>query len=311
MLVIAVIVQLFVLLAVSVGLLVARSGNYVEAGVRVFAAWAVVLGLFLAGVWYYPGPSVRWIIVVAFLIISYLHFRRSHQDHPTKILHIGNLTTLVSIALGGVLVWQGVSGQSKPDVETIDLVSPMDEPSRICALSGGSSAALNMHFFTSVGPAGAFERYSVDFVKHDARGNRTGRFNLHPQPETLDVYLTYNEPVFASCDGTVVAAVDDKEDHPAGARFRRRDGSNLVTLRCGDIDIVLAHLKKGSVEVEVGQRIGARTRIGTIGHSGNSEEPHLHINAQTVINNESDSAFPQPVVMTFNGKYLARGDCIN
>ena len=36
------------------------------------------------------------------------------------------------------------------------------------------------------------------------------------------------------------------------------------------------HLKNGSVAVKVGDRIERGQRIGALGHSGNSTEPHLH-----------------------------------
>lgn len=43
----------------------------------------------------------------------------------------------------------------------------------------------------------------------------------------------------------------------------------------------LAHLKQGSVQVKLGDRIEAGTLLGTCGNSGNSSEPHLHFHLQT------------------------------
>ena len=40
---------------------------------------------------------------------------------------------------------------------------------------------------------------------------------------------------------------------------------------------LLAHLKKGSVKVVVGQKIKVHDIIGELGHSGNSTMPHLHM----------------------------------
>ncbi len=40
---------------------------------------------------------------------------------------------------------------------------------------------------------------------------------------------------------------------------------------------LLAHLKKGSVNVKVGQTIKVHDVIGQLGHSGNSTMPHLHM----------------------------------
>ena len=40
---------------------------------------------------------------------------------------------------------------------------------------------------------------------------------------------------------------------------------------------LLAHLKKGSVKVRVGQNVAEHDEIGQLGHSGNSTMPHLHM----------------------------------
>ncbi|MHA7901552.1 MAG: M23 family metallopeptidase [Henriciella sp.] len=311
MLLIGIAVQLFFLSSTLLGLFLFRSINRKEAWLRIFAGWLMILGLFLAGVWYYPSALARWGVALVAVLACYVHLRRSLNQAPFQILRPSHIATFTSSLLGAILIWQGTSGHYQPNVAVIDLSSPMDPSSKICVLSGGSSAALNLHYFSSATPGGEFERHSVDFVKHDRWGNRTIGWSVHPQPRELDAYLTFNEPVFAPCDGIVVARMDGKEDHPAGARFRSRAGSNFVTLRCSNTDIVMAHLKKGSVAVEIGQSVLTGTKLGIIGHSGNSEEPHLHINAQTVVDGKTPNQFPQPVAMTFNGKYLARGDCVS
>ena len=42
----------------------------------------------------------------------------------------------------------------------------------------------------------------------------------------------------------------------------------------------LAHLRRGSLAIEVGQRVEAGARLGLCGNSGNSSEPHLHYHLQ-------------------------------
>ena len=110
--------------------------------------------------------------------------------------------------------------------------------------------------------------------------------------------------------GEVIERVDARPDHPAGNAYRDRSGSNYVTLRCGNTDVVMAHLKQHAVAVALGDEVRIGELIGLVGHSGNSEEPHLHINAQTIVGDGATRAFPQPVVMTFEGRYLAAGDCL-
>ena len=53
---------------------------------------------------------------------------------------------------------------------------------------------------------------------------------------------------------------------------------NHIILKMADKEIyaLCAHLKKGSLKVVAGDRVGADQAIGQIGHSGNSIAPHLH-----------------------------------
>ena len=195
-------------------------------------------------------------------------------------------------------------------VQSIDLASPFSEASKICALSGGASYTSNLHRLSSALMDAQNEVHSVDFVKHDAKGNRTKRSSLHPQPQDIEDYLAFDEPIYAPCAGEVVAAENGKPDHPAGSQFRDTSGSNYVTLRCDGIDIVLAHLKQGSLNVRLGEEVRRGKLLGKVGHSGNTEEPHLHINAQSVPDDSTNYEAPKPVVMTFQGEYLSRGDCL-
>ena len=44
--------------------------------------------------------------------------------------------------------------------------------------------------------------------------------------------------------------------------------------------VLYAHLKQGSARVRVGDRVVSGQDIGLVGDSGNSDEPHLHIQVQ-------------------------------
>ena len=41
--------------------------------------------------------------------------------------------------------------------------------------------------------------------------------------------------------------------------------------------VVLAHLRRGSVAVAPGDRVLTGSRVGACGNSGNSSEPHVHL----------------------------------
>lgn len=51
---------------------------------------------------------------------------------------------------------------------------------------------------------------------------------------------------------------------------------NEVVIDHGGEYSVLAHMKKGSVKVKVGDKVKSGDEIGLLGNSGNSSEAHLH-----------------------------------
>jgi murein DD-endopeptidase MepM/ murein hydrolase activator NlpD len=54
---------------------------------------------------------------------------------------------------------------------------------------------------------------------------------------------------------------------------------NHVTIDNGHELIELDHLRQSTVVVGTGDRVRSGDRIGEVGNSGNSAEPHLHIQA--------------------------------
>ena len=92
----------------------------------------------------------------------------------------------------------------------------------------------------------------------------------------------WDRAIFAPCDGVVAWVEDGHED--ALPRTRRRDwrrpAGNYVSIETRGGFVILAHLKKGSIVVSIGDRIRAGDAIGRCGNSGNTNGAHLHIHAQ-------------------------------
>ena len=80
---------------------------------------------------------------------------------------------------------------------------------------------------------------------------------------------------------------------------------NHVTLRCGDADITLAHLQRGSVAVRAGSNVTRGTPLGRVGNSGTSTEPHLQIHAARHAANSTAG-----VPLRFDGRWLVRNAII-
>jgi hypothetical protein len=80
-------------------------------------------------------------------------------------------------------------------------------------------------------------------------------------------------------------------------------------LRCAAADVLLGHMQPGSVRVRVGADIAAGAWLGSVGNSGNTGEPHLHIHAQ----DPGPAGAPlggDPRPIRLNGRFPVRGDRI-
>lgn len=172
--------------------------------------------------------------------------------------------------------------------------------------NGGSSVKLNHHV------GNRQQWYAFDLDKRDAEGNEAkgdGKKN--------EDHFVFGEPVLAPADGTVVFVVDAIEDYPPGERERYFVPGNTVVIDHGDDEFsVLAHLKKGSVVVKPGQKVKVGQKLGQVGNTGNSHDPHIHWHLATKGGLSRGTALPirfGPLLI--NGKRVesakpVRGDVI-
>jgi hypothetical protein len=139
--------------------------------------------------------------------------------------------------------------------------------------------------------------YAIDLVPVDAHG-RSARWSWRAAlaTERPENFLGFGATVVAPCAGTVVIAHDGEDDHQArrsqfalffymtgqAQRIRRGPGAiagNHVVLALGDNGpfVLVAHLRKDSLRVGVGDWINVGQPIGQCGNSGNSTQPHVHV----------------------------------
>jgi murein DD-endopeptidase MepM/ murein hydrolase activator NlpD len=100
--------------------------------------------------------------------------------------------------------------------------------------------------------------------------------------ELTDFY-SFGLPVLTPAAGKIVLAVDEFEDNtPMKPSLENPREGNTVVIDHGNGEFsMLAHLKRGSVKVKVGDKVTAGQQIGQCGNSGNSPIPHLHYHLQT------------------------------
>ena len=145
--------------------------------------------------------------------------------------------------------------------------------------------------------------HGVDLVALDHWGLRAeGIMPIDPAR-----YVIFGRPVIAPCMGEVLAAVDGLPDMPVPKVDHDHLAGNHVILRCAGADVLLGHFRKGSLLVSTGQSLAMGDPIAQVGNSGNTSEPHLHINAMQP--GTSDAPFAgAPIPITIDGRYLVRND---
>jgi len=100
---------------------------------------------------------------------------------------------------------------------------------------------------------------------------------------SLDAYYAYGEPLLAPADGEVVYVSDGLADRPAGSPDpdpAHAEGNQMIIDIGGGRFLYLAHLQRHSALVMAGDTVRDGQALARVGNSGNSDEPHLHIQVQ-------------------------------
>ncbi|KAA9347195.1 urea transporter [Larkinella humicola] len=119
-------------------------------------------------------------------------------------------------------------------------------------------------------------RFAWDFVIRDVAEKSFRTTGLTP-----DDYYGYNMPVVAPASGYVVTIVDGIEDNPIGNMNMKENWGNAIVIKHADyLYSKIAHLKKDSFTVRLGDYVRKGDVVGILGNSGRSPEPHIHFQVQ-------------------------------
>lgn len=159
-------------------------------------------------------------------------------------------------------------------------------------------------------------RYAIDFIGVDEHRRTADRRDWRTvlSTEPVERFVAYGRPILAPADGVVVGVHDEEDDHVARRsqltllryalsqpeRLRRGPAGlagNHVIIRLRDSGafVVLAHLRAGSTRVAVGDEVTTGQQLGECGNSGNSTQPHVHVQVM----DHPDAAVARGVPMVF------------
>ena len=166
--------------------------------------------------------------------------------------------------------------------------------------------------------------YAIDFVPVNA-ARRTAPITVGSlmRPAPPESFPGFGRCLLAPVEGIVVAAHDIEPDHPAYrglpsvgyalTQHRRAQAGwvalagNHVFIDTGGVVVALCHLQRGSLEVQAGQRVQVGTQLARCGNSGNSTEPHVHVQAFDSPDIDGANAVP----LTFKGSLPNNGVVID
>lgn len=142
------------------------------------------------------------------------------------------------------------------------------------------------------------ERYAIDFIGVDHRRRTAARRDWRTlfATEPADRFVGFGRPLLAPADGVVVDVHDGEIDHVGrrsqlalvpyalGQMARLRQGVGaiagnhlIIALPGSGAFVALVHLRAGSIRVAVGDRVTTGQQIAECGNSGNSTQPHVHV----------------------------------
>lgn len=151
-----------------------------------------------------------------------------------------------------------------------DLELPFEE--EWIVFNGGRTHTNGAHHFVT---RGGGERYAYDIVIA-----MDGRTHTGDRSKNENFYC-FGKRLNAPGDGKITALVNDVEDNQPGVVNRDQGGGNYIIIdHLNGETSILAHFKKGSILVAVGDTVIKGQEVGQAGNSGASTEPHLHYQLQ-------------------------------
>jgi peptidase M23-like protein len=139
------------------------------------------------------------------------------------------------------------------------------------------------------------QRLAIDYMRLDDDGHFVTGDVTDP-----DNWTQFGAEVIAAANGTVVQTANDFPDQVPGSlpdpasfdSVESVDGNHVILRLRSGVYAFYAHLQKGSVVVEPGDKVKRGDKLGLLGNTGNTSAPHLHFHIMSGAEAVASDALP-------------------
>ena len=268
--------------------------------IDVLLASLILLFVFITARWDWFSYYLRILILPALGLVAYASFRCIERK-PVK--DAGPRSTKYKLGVAGrlflvlfmvVLNVNAFTGYF-PGKDAIDLAYPLRGGVYYVG-GGGSTRWINGHNKV------ASQQFALDIVRLNTFGNRAKGIS----PKDPGRYTIFEDQVYSPCSGIIKTRIDHFPDQTPPLKDLENLAGNHIVISCKGVEVILAHLKEGSILVENNEVVQEGQLLGAVGNSGNTTQPHLHIHAEKDENENDEILDGQGVPIRFKGRFLVR-----
>jgi len=256
-------------------------------------SFSIILLVYYCGGWIYVSYYLRFVVLAVFILASLFNLFRKKKN-LTSASFTNYALKIITVFLSGTIIFFYFSSRNYPE-PSVNLSFPFKN-GIYCIMQGGSNSVINV-FHSGQSKA----VHSFDIVKLSKAGCRSGTLF----PSALPDYVTYGEKIYSPVNGRIVAMENNIPDNIPPLENKTEKAGCYVVIQKEETFILLAHFRTNSIAVNKNDSVRAGDFLGEAGNSGNSIEPHLHIEAHTTSNGVTS-----PVSIKFDGENYTYNDLI-
>ncbi|ERK29508.1 M23 family metallopeptidase [Clostridium intestinale] len=228
----------------------------------IFQGIAGAISWTLAKLFIAPICLILAFVTILLIIISLARKKKIKQKILTLLLSL--ILAFPILMLFNILKVAYPANQNKVN-PSITVSFPLNEKTIVGW--GGNKVESNLPHATW-----ASERWAYDLVMEP--------YNIGSK--NLEDYGIYNKDIISPISGTIISSYDNEDDISANTEDFISSEGNHIYIKIDETGtfLLLNHLKKDSILVQVGDHVQEGDIIGKVGNSGSTSEPHLHIHHQ-------------------------------